>query len=158
MKRPRLVKAHLIATAIAVLTISTFFTSSLIAEILGQEPIIRTVKIGILYALPLLAVAMITLAVTGNKLAGNSRHPEVLRKQHRMKFITANGMMLVTLAVFLYYQATYQTINTVFLGAQLVELALGFTNLVLIGLNIKAGLKLAARKPKKSGQPTPVIL
>jgi hypothetical protein len=150
MKRPQLVKAHLLATSVAVLTISTFFTSSLMAEILGQELIVRTVKTGILYALPLLVAAMITLAVTGNKLAGSSRHPEVLRKQRRMKFIATNGMILVTLAVFLYYQATYQAIDAFFLSAQLAELALGFINLLLIGSNIKAGLKLSARKQKAS--------
>jgi len=157
MKRPRLVKAHLLATAIAVLAISTFFASSLIAEILGQEPIIQTVKTGILYALPLLVSAMITLAVTGNRLAGSSRHPEVLRKQLRMKFITANGMILVMLAIFLYYQANYRAIDAVFLGAQLAELTLGFINLVLIGLNIKAGLELSTRKQKASLQSPSVV-
>ncbi|MEM8968744.1 MAG: hypothetical protein AAGE93_20175 [Bacteroidota bacterium] len=154
MKRKNLVKAHLFATAIAVLTISTFSISSLAAELIGQESIIRMVKTGILYALPLLVFSMIALTVTGNKLAGGSRHPELIQKQRRMKFITTNGMILVTLAIFLYYQATYQSINAVFLSAQIAELALGFTNLVLIGMNIKAGLRLSARKQKGNLQPT----
>lgn len=149
MKRKTLVKIHIAATMIAALTIATFFISSLIAEIQGDEILIKAVKTGIFYSLPILFLAMPTLAISGNKLANHSRHPDVLQKQRRMKFIIINGMLLITLAVFLYYRANYHAIDNSFLIAQLAEFAFGFSNLVLISMNIKTGLKLSGRFNKR---------
>ena len=53
MKRKTIVKTHIIATAIAVLTISCFFSLSLIVEITGNQEFIKQVKTGILYCLPI---------------------------------------------------------------------------------------------------------
>jgi len=145
MNRNMIIKTHLIATAIAIITISTFFISSLIAELGGSVEHIKAVKKGILYALPLMVVTMPMLAITGNKLAGNSKSPKVIEKQRRMKFITINGIILIFLAVFLYYQSHYQAVDSIFLIAQVAEFVFGLINLTLIGLNLIAGLKLSGR-------------
>ncbi len=75
MNRKVLLRLHLFATVIAVLTISCFFSFSLIAEILGETNFIRQVKSGILYGLPLLVMAMPVLGLTGTQLAGASQNP-----------------------------------------------------------------------------------
>lgn len=149
MKRKTLVKIHVAATIIATLTIATFFISSLTAEINGDVILIRKVKEAIFYSLPVLLVVMPALGITGNKLACKSKSPLILAKQRRMKFAFVNGVMLISLACFLYYRSHYQTIDITFLGFQFAEFALGLTNLTLIGLNIKSGLKLSGKLKEK---------
>lgn len=148
MKRKTLVKIHIIATVIALLTIGSFFTSSLVAELSGDKTLIRDVKEAILFALPLMLIAMPAVGLTGNKLAGKSQNPIVLAKQKRMKFVFMNGVALIGLACCLYYRSHYQTIDGIFLTAQIAEFGLGLTNLVLIGLNSKNGLQLSGRFKK----------
>ena len=143
MKRKTLVRIHLVATMIAAATIATFFCSSLAAEINGDELLIRTVKKGIVLSLPILVIAMPTLGITGNKLAGSSQNPIVFLKKRRMKLVLINGIMLIALACFLFYRSHFRAIDSIFMVAQAVEFILGLTNLVLIGLNIAGGLKLS---------------
>ncbi|UZR99469.1 hypothetical protein [Chondrinema litorale] len=150
MKRKNLVKIHLLATAIAVIIILTFFTSSVFAELNGEETFIKTVKTSIFYALPLLLIAMPTLGISGNKLAGKSTNQEVLQKQKRMKLIVFNGIVLISLASFLYYRVSFKEIDVVFFYVQMAEFAFGIGNLVLIGLNIKSGMKLSGRLKKQA--------
>ncbi len=140
---------HATAAVAALFIISTFFVFSLVVEILGHLFWIKTAKTVILCAMPLLLIAMPTVAITGNKLAGNSCHPSILFKQRRMKFIVMNGMVLVSLATYLYYRAHYQAVDDIFFYIQLTEFALGFVNLVLMVLNIKEGLKLSGRMEKR---------
>ena len=74
MGRKSVLKLHLAGTILAVLTISTYFFSSLTAEVIGNEYIIKVVKAGIFYSLPVLIIVMPILAISGNKLAGNSKN------------------------------------------------------------------------------------
>ncbi len=149
MKRKIIVRIHIVATVVATVTIATFFLFSLAAEVKGEETFIKKVKQGILYSLPLLIVAMPILKITGNKLAGKSQNAIVLAKQKRMKFVLLNGIALLSLACFLYYRSRYQTIDGVFIMAQVAELLLGLANLVLIGLNTKGGFQLSGRLKKQ---------
>jgi hypothetical protein len=150
MKRNTIVKAHIIATAIGVLTISSFFGFSLFAEIRGNQEFIKQVKTGILYSLPILLVAMPMLGITGKKLAGNSKSPIVATKMKRMKFVAINGMVLISLAIILYFRAVNNQIDSAFLAFQIGEFLFGFINLILLGLNIKAGMKLSGRKKRNT--------
>ncbi|WP_149303814.1 hypothetical protein [Pareuzebyella sediminis] len=145
MKRKTIVKAHIIATSIAVLTIGCFFSFSLIAEIIGNQEFIKQVKTGILYCLPVLLFAMPILGITGKKLAGKSQSPIVATKMKRMKFVAFNGIILISLAIYLYFRAINNNIDSTFLYVQIIELLFGAINLTLIGLNIKAGMKLSGR-------------
>lgn len=147
MKRSRIVTAHLTATIIATLTIGAFFSSSLTAELIGDDLFIRQVKTTILYCLPVLIIAMPMLAISGNRLAGKSENPLIVKKKRRMRFIALNGVALISLAIYLFYHATYRTIDRTFISVQVVELLFGAINLGLIGLNINAGLKLSGRLP-----------
>ena len=145
MKRKTLVTIHLTAAIVATLTISTFFVSSVVAEINGTEALIKKVKQVIFLALPILLIVMPALGITGNKLAGKSKNPVILSKQRRMKFIVMNGIILISLACFLYYRSLYETIDDVFLIFQFLEFSFGLLNLTLIGMNIKSGLQLSGR-------------
>ena len=150
MKRSKIVTAHITATIIAFLTIGSFFSFSLFAEIIGEELFIKQVKIVILYCLPILVITMPMLAISGKKLAGNSKNPIVSKKMTRMKFIAFNGMVLITLAIYLYYHAIYKTIDSTFLYVQILELLIGTVNLGLILMNINSGLKLSGWKKNNS--------
>lgn len=81
MERKTIVKAHFIATIIAGLTIVTFFSLSLLAEIRGDIEFIKAVKTFILYTLPIMIIAMPMLKITGDKLAGRSINPIILAKK-----------------------------------------------------------------------------
>ncbi|MBA6154287.1 hypothetical protein [Gelidibacter maritimus] len=148
MKRSKIVTVHIVATIIATVTISCFFSFSLVAEITGKDLFIKQVKTGILYCLPLLLIAMPVLAISGKKLAGNSKHPIVAKKMKRMKCIAFNGIILMSLAIYLYYHAIYKTIDDTFLYVQLMELLIGAVNLGLIIRNINSGLQLSGRNRK----------
>lgn len=145
MKRKTIVTVHLIATIVAALTITTFFTISLIAEIKGDKTFIKSVKAFILYALPIMVLAMPILKFTGDKLAGQSNNPLLLGKAKRMKLVFVNGLGLITLAIFLYYRSHYQTIDRTFLIAQIAEFVFGLCNLTLIILNAKSGFQLSGK-------------
>ena len=145
MKRKTILTAHIIATSIAVVTICCFFSISLIAEIVGNQEFIKQVKTGILYALPILLLVMPILGITGKKLAGTSKSPIVIAKMKRMKLVACNGIILISLAVYLYFRALTNTMDRTFLGVQIIELVFGATNLTLLGLNIKDGMKLSGR-------------
>jgi|SRR5690606_22378888 len=149
MKRKTLVKTHLIATVVASLTIVTFFCLSLFAEIRGDEQFIKSVKAFILYALPVMILAMPALKITGDKLAGKSKNPLIVAKTKRMKIVVVNGFLLINLAIFLYYRSHYQKIDSIFLLAQVAEFALGLLNLSLIFTNARAGMQLSGKLKKK---------
>ncbi len=145
MKRKTILKAHIGATIVAAITIITFFSLSLVAEIKGDISFIQRIKALILYALPILVVTMPVLKFTGDKLAAKSKSPMVLAKKKRMKLIGINGMVLISMAVFLYYRSHYQSIDQLFLIAQMMEFGFGLGNLTLIALSAKDGRQLSGR-------------
>lgn len=148
MKRKTVVSIHIAATVLAVLTIVTFFSVSLFAEIKGDVQLIKQVKVFILYALPVMIITMPMLKITGDKLTGKTKNPIILSKKKRMKGMLINGIGLIILAVFLYWRSHFYNIDKVFLFAQIIELALGLSNLILLVLNAKNGIELS-RKGKK---------
>lgn len=145
MKRKTVITVHFIATIIAGITIVTFFSLSLVAEIKGDIQFIKGVKTFILYALPIMVIAMPMLKITGDKLAGKSNNPIILAKKKRMKLMIVNGIGLITLAVFLYYRSHFHAIDHVFLIAQIAEFGFGLGNLTLIVLNTRSGLQLSGK-------------
>ena len=142
MKRKTVVRIHLVATIIAVVTIATFFTISLIAEIRGDQVFIKAIKALIFFAMP-------CLAITGNKLAGKSKNALVEIKKKRMKFVMLNGIILVSLAIFLYYRSHFQSIDGVFLTFQIAEFVFGLTNLSMIILNARNGMQLSGKLKRR---------
>ena len=63
--------------------------------------------------------------------------------------VAANGILvLVPSALWLHHLASRGEWGSSFYAAQAVELAAGLTNLVLMGLNIRDGLRLSGRLRK----------
>lgn len=148
MKRKTIVHVHVGATIVAMLTILTFFSLSLFAEIQGEVQFIKQVKAFILYALPVMIITMPVLKITGDKLAGKAKNSIILVKQKRMKGMIINGMGLILLAVFLYCRSHFYPLDKVFLLAQMVEFILGLGNLTLLILNAKGGMQLSGKGKK----------
>ena len=145
MKRKLVVKIHLISTVIAGLTISSFFTATIISEVINDTLLIMAVKEKIFYALPVLLISMPSVGVSGIKLTGQYKSPVHVAKLKRMKMIAFNGILLILLATYLYISSRDGVLGQLFWVAQILELTLGATNLFLITRNIKAGFVLKGR-------------
>lgn len=142
VNRRNLARVHAAAGLIAWCLIASFFIGSLISELLGSSTWIVLVKRTIFYTMWAMVVLVPLAALTGRKLAGKSRNVIVERKRRRMRWIAPNGLLLLTLGSYLYYKASQGQFDPFFMSAQLVELAVGLTNLVLLGLMIRDGFRL----------------
>jgi hypothetical protein len=134
---------HKVAGTMALLVILTFFLFSLYAELVGDHELIKTVKTGIIEGITLLFLIMPATVITGRKLAGQINSPINNRKLKRMKFIAADALILITLAIVLYYRAINGKIDNTFLAIQIVEFTFGLLNVVFLSLMICDGKRLA---------------
>lgn len=140
-------KLHAAAGALALLTICTFWSATVITELFGDATAIAAVKNGILAGMLVLIPAMMMAGASGFSLGKGWRNPAVQRKKQRMKIIAANGILvLVPSAVFLAGKAGAGAFDTAFVAVQAIELAAGAVNITLLSLNMRDGLALR-RKP-----------
>ncbi|GAL35028.1 hypothetical protein JCM19240_3398 [Vibrio maritimus] len=87
---------------------------------------------------------MATAGITGAKLASKATKGVASAKKKRMPFVAANGLLvLLPAAIYLQHLASIGSFDTTFYVIQAIELVAGFTNLTLMGLNIRDGLKMA---------------
>lgn len=119
---------------------------SLSVELLGDLGAIKTVKRAIISTLPVLLLVMPAMAISGNKLVGNNKSSVLLAKQKRMKFVMVHGLMLTSLAIYLFYQSHYGELDKHYHMAQFIEMGLGCTNLILMLLNFGDGRKLSGNQ------------
>jgi hypothetical protein len=98
---------------------------------------------------PGLFVLVPAIAATGGSgfvLSRGWQSPVVVRKKRRMRLIAANGLLiLVPAAIVLHRLAAAGAFDTRFYVVQAVELLGGGTNLTLMGLNVRDGLRLSGR-------------
>jgi len=140
-------KIHAAAGTLALVTIATFWSSTILTELLGSHAQIAMLKTGILWGMLVLIPAMATAGATGAALGKKWRLPQVAAKSGRMKVIAANGLLiLLPSAVFLAWRANSGQFDAVFYAVQLVELIAGATNITLLIRNLKAGLAIASRR------------
>ncbi|NDV01585.1 hypothetical protein [Pseudoroseicyclus tamaricis] len=153
MPRSRLVTLHAVSSSIALLTILSFWLSATIAELfLGHDGIV-SVRTAILFVLPVLVIALAGAGASGFRLAGRSRAPEVEAKRTRMKVAAGIGVLvLVPSAIFLGWKANAGSLDTTFTTVQLVELVAGATNIVLLGLNMRTGLRMRGRRLERNAR------
>lgn len=141
----RMMKARVHASAgiLAMLTIATFWLSTLISELFMSPVTVAWVKqqivSGLFVLIPLLAIT----GASGFALGGKSNHFLICRKRHRMPFIALNGLLiLVPAALYLSWKARNGEMDGSFYTVQALELIAGATNLVLMGLNARDGIRL----------------
>jgi hypothetical protein len=134
---------HPVAGAIALLTIATFWLSTVFSELLGSEALIVSVKTAIPWGLLLVIPALMMGGGSGFALSKGDRAGVIGAKLKRMPFIAANGLLvLLPAAFFLASKARAGELDTAFYAVQAIELLAGATNLTLLGLNMRDGLRL----------------
>lgn len=136
-------RIHALAGVIALLTIAVFWTSTVVAEAFLSVAAVARVKTGILFGMFLLAPALMVTAGSGFSLAGKRGEALLAAKKRRMPFVAANGLLiLLPAAFFLQGRAVAGDFGACFYAVQAIELLAGGANLVLMGLNLRDGLRL----------------
>jgi hypothetical protein len=139
-------RVHLVAATVGLLTILTFWVSTIAAELTGSHDLITSVKQAIPWGLFVLVPALAATGATGAAMAGRSKEPALQVKRRRMVVIAGVGLLiLVPSAIYLRDLAVSGDFGAAFVIVQGVELAAGATNLVLMALNACDGLRLTGR-------------
>jgi hypothetical protein len=140
-------RVHLIAGLLATLTIATFFVSTVLVEVFGSPDLVAEVKSLIVSpGLWILVPAIAATGGTGFALSKSRQAPLVTAKKKRMPFIAGNGLLiLIPCAILLDLWASRGIFDARFYLVQALELGAGGTNLVLMGLNMRDGLRLTGR-------------
>jgi hypothetical protein len=137
---------HPIAGALAILTIATFWLSTALSELFGDQAVVTAVKTAIPWSFLLLIPALAAAGGTGFALAKGRRAGLVSAKIKRMPLIAANGILiLIPSAQFLASKARAAEFDAAFHAVQTLELVAGATNVTLLGLNMRDGLKMKGR-------------
>ena len=138
---------HRITAPLAMLCIATFFSSTILVELFGTAESIATVKHLIVWPGLFILVPSIALTGVSGFLLAKSRNGKLVQqKKKRMPFIGANGILvLIPCAVFLDRLASAGAFDTTFYLVQGIELLAGAINLILMGMNLRDGLKMSGR-------------
>lgn len=137
---------HPIAGVIAILTIATFWLSTAFSELTGSHEAVVAVKTAIPWGFVLLIPALAATGGTGFSLAKGRKAGLVGIKLKRMPLIAANGLLvLIPSALFLASKAKAGEFDTAFYVVQALELIAGAANLVLLGRNMRDGLRMTGR-------------
>jgi len=134
---------HPVAGGVALLTIATFWLSTVVSELSGSHVLITSVKTTIPWGFLLLIPALAVAGGTGIFMSKGSRAGLVGTKFKRMPFIGGNGILvLIPSALFLASKASAGEFDANFYLVQALELIAGAVNITLLGLNMRDGLKL----------------
>ena len=137
---------HPVAGAIAILTIATFWLSTILSELFASRAVIVAVKTAIPWGFLLLVPALIAAGSSGFALARGRRDGVLGAKVRRMQLVAANGLLiLIPSALFLAHKAMAAEFDAAFYAVQALELTAGATNITLLGLNMRDGLKMRGR-------------
>lgn len=148
-------RIHLIAGILAPICIAAFFSSTVLVELFGSHAAVAHLKSlivtpGLCILIPCLAAA----AGTGMYLGKSRRGRLVDNKKARVPFIAANGLLvLVPCAIVLNRWASAGSFDTTFYVVQALELLAGATNVTLLALNVRDGLRLTARLRASAAAP-----
>lgn len=137
---------HAVAGGVALLTILTFWTSTVAVELAGSPGSIVAVKRAIPWGLLVLVPAMAATGITGMSLTRNAKGRLVRRKLLRMRVVGALGaLVLVPSVLYLGLTASPDDLGTAFYAVQSIELVAGAANITLLALNTRDGLRLTGR-------------
>ena len=144
---------HPVAGALAITTIATFWLSTIVSELFGSQATIIAVKSAIPWGFLLLVPAMAAVGGSGNVLSRGRRGGVLGTKMRRMQIIAANGVLvLIPAALFLASKAKAVEFDAVFYAVQALELVAGATNISLLGLNMRDGLRMKGRLRRPDGK------
>jgi hypothetical protein len=136
-------RVHAIAGSVALLTIVSFWLSTVIAELFLPVSAVVAVKRAVLLGMTWLIPAMAIVGASGFSLAGKRRGRLVIAKRRRMPVIAANGLLvLLPSAIWLYGKAEAGELEAWFYAVQALELVAGAVNIALLGASLRDGLRL----------------
>lgn len=136
---------HPVAGLLALLTIATFWLSTVLSELFGSETTIVAVKSAIPWGFLILIPSLAAAGGSGFAWSKGQRQGLVGAKARRMPLIAANGILvLVPSALFLAARARAGDFDMAFYTVQGIELLAGATNLALLGLQMRDGMRLSA--------------
>jgi len=134
---------HPVAGAIAILTIATFWFSTVLTELFGSKELVTAVKTTIPWGFLLLIPALVTAGASGFVLSKGRRVGLIATKLRRMPLIATKGLLvLIPSALFLASKARAAEFDSVLHSVQALELAAGAANIFLLGLNMRDGLRM----------------
>ncbi|AFL73627.1 hypothetical protein [Thiocystis violascens] len=137
---------HPITGALALLTILTFWVSTLVSEVFGSPTTVVAVKTFIPWGFLLLVPALMATGGSGFALARQRSDRLVDVKRRRMPVIAMNGLLiLMPAALFLAFKVQAGELDAVFYAVQVLELVAGAVNIALLGLNMRDGLRVTGR-------------
>lgn len=150
---------HPIAGAVALLCVITFWLATIISELSGSSALVVAVKSAIPWGFLLLIPALAATGASGFKQAqggrDGGRDDLIDGKRGRMPFIAGNGLLiLIPSALFLAGRARSGVFDCAFYLVQGLELLAGATNITLLALNMRDGLRLSGRLPGPSREET----
>jgi hypothetical protein len=144
-------RIHPVAGTLALLTVLTFWMATVLAEAFGETSAVIAVKTAIPWGFLILIPALAATGGSGFALARTHSGALVARKRRRMALIAANGVLiLVPSAFFLSFKAQAGELDGAFVAVQALELLAGAVNLLLLGLNLRDGLRLRASVPSRA--------
>lgn len=139
-------KIHAVAAVASFIFIAAFWTSSVAAELFFSHHAVALVKHAIAYALIVFVPTIAAVGGTGFSMAGENPHALLAAKRRRMPVIVLTGLLvLIPAALFLNAKAQAGEFDTAFYLVQVLELLAGASNLTLIGMNIRDGLRLTRK-------------
>ncbi|MEL7107632.1 MAG: hypothetical protein AAGJ68_09705 [Pseudomonadota bacterium] len=134
--------AHGLAGGVSLLIISVFWLATISSELSGHDVFVQSVKLLVPWGFLVLIQALAVTGGSGFALTNGRNNPWITRKHARMKFAAANGILvLVPAALFLASKAQTLDFDAVFYVVQAVELAAGATNIWLLAMNMRDGLR-----------------
>lgn len=144
---------HAIAGTAATLIVTSFLTTTIVSELFFGPMAVAAVKQAIAWSLVLFIPVMAATGASGASLARSRSGAIVERKKKRMLFIAMNGLLvLAPAAIFLHVKASAGNFDTVFYVVQAMEVAAGGTQLSLLILNMRDGLRLSGKLKKARRQ------
>jgi hypothetical protein len=151
-------RVHWLAGLFALVLIVLFFASTITVEAIGDHNAVAAVKALILIGVCVLVPSMAATGVTGRLRARNRRGPVVRGKLRRTAVIAAIGLLvLVPCAVVLQRLSAAGDFGGTFRIVQAIELLGGAVNIVLMSLNVRAGMIMTGRIRRRSARTTILV-
>lgn len=130
----------------AMTVMTVFFVASLVSELSFDPAAILWVKTAVMYGLFVLIPLMIATVISGRMRVRGRTGRLIGSKTKRMIALLTIGLFVLTpSAVYLRYLAAAGDFGALFYVIQGVEWIAGATNIALMALNARDGLKLSGR-------------
>lgn len=137
---------HRVAGGLAMFLVLSFWTSTIVSEVLLSHGAVAATKQAILYGLLLLVPSIALAGISGLFLARRRPGLAVGPKAKRMRLIAANGVLIMLPAAFyLFHKAAAAEFDATFYVVQALELLAGAIQLSLMARNYRDGVLLARR-------------